>query len=350
MTRRPLLMAAALGLAAIPIVLLTLPDRPDPQPVVQRSLKAFDVQSAPPPASASPSLPAMPAPPPPPPPPPEETAARERLHLEPANTSGPGPLLPEVAPRVAYSYGYRFRVPSAALASVQERHLQLCLSMGQARCRIVSMRRSEHRPQAAPAPARDHGYGGGEPPAPDQPGASLEVQVAAPLADEFGRRLTASASESGGETVDRQIGAEDVSRAMVDSEARIRTRETLIRRLSALLETRSGNIEQAVQAERAINQAQEELDAARTWLAETRSRVAMSSIAISYEPSGAAATPTQRDPIARALGQAAAIGSQSVAVLLLILALALPWGAAGLLVWYLARGYRRRLAHSQPSE
>lgn len=347
MTRRPLLMAAALGVAAIPIVLLTLPDRPDPQPVVQRSLKAFDVQSGPPPASASANLPAMPAPPPPPP---MERAASAGVHFEPPNNSGSGPVLPEVAPRVAYSYGYRFRVPVEALASVQERHLQLCLAMGQARCRIVSMRRSEPRAQPAPVPARDHGYGGAEPPAADPPGASLEVQVAAPLADEFGRRLTASAGEAGGETVDRQIGAEDVSRAMVDSEARIRTRETLIRRLSALLETRSGNIEQAVQAERAINQAQEELDAARTWLAETRGRVAMSRIAIVYEPSGAVASPVQRDPIGKALGHAAAIGSQSVAVLLLILALALPWGAAGLLVWYLARAYRRRLAYSQPSQ
>jgi len=333
MTRRPLLMAAALGVAAIPIVLLTLPDRPRPQ-AERQGLRTFDAQAEPPPAMAAPvSLPAMPAPPPPPAAP-SSSAQGTPQQLSPTAD----PLLPEVAPRVAYSYGFRFRVPAAALASVQERHLQLCLAMGQARCRIVSMRRSETQP--AP-PARDHGYGGGRA-EPAAPAASLEVQVAAPLADEFGRRLTASAGEAGGETVDRQIGADDVSREMVDSEARIRTRETLIRRLSTLLETRSGNIEQAVQAERAINAAQEELDAARTWLAETRGRVAMSKIAIFYESSGAAAVAAERDPIGKALGQAGSIATQSIAIILLIVALTLPWAAIALLLWQLARWYRRR--------
>jgi hypothetical protein len=343
MTRRPLLMAAALGVAAIPIVLLTLPDRPRPQEVRQ-DLKTFDAQSEPPRAAAARvAMPAMPAPPPPPAAP-DSSAPRAQQQL--AATADP--LLPEVAPRVAYTYGFRFRVPTAALASVQERHLRLCLEMGQARCRIVSMRRSETRPDAPPPP-RDHGYGGGQP-EPQAPAASLEVQVAAPLADEFGRRLTASAGEAGGETVDRQIGADDVSREMVDSEARIRTRETLIRRLSALLETRSGNIDQAVQAERAINAAQEELDSARTWLAETRGRVAMSRIAIFYESPGAAAVAAERDPIGKALSQARSIAAQSIAVLLFILALTLPWAAIALLISYFVRRYRRTLAPSLPSE
>jgi|GEM_PF-326119 len=352
MNRRPLLMAAAVGVAALPIVILAWPDRP-PMQRAQESLQTFDVEGGPAPSMSvrMPSMPPVAAPPPPPPPPPrpEEGSRALASAAPPVGGTGAGPLLPDVAPRLAYSYGYRFRVPGAALASVQERHLQLCLSMGQARCRVVSMRRSETRPGSSPPPRPDYGYGGGAAPAPESPAASLEVQVAAPIADEFGRRLTASAGEAGGETVDRQIGADDVSREMVDSEARIRTREMLVRRLSALLETRSGNIEQAVQAERAINQAQEELDAARTWLAETRGRVATSKIAIFYEPSGAATRAAERDPIGKALAQAASIATHSVAVLLFILSLTVPWAAIALLIAYFVRR-RRRLANSLPTE
>jgi hypothetical protein len=104
-------------------------------------------------------------------------------------------------------------------------------------------------------------------------GASLKLQVAASLAEGFGRNLDAIAGEGGGETVDRSIAAEDLSRQMIDSAARIRTREVLIQRLTGLLQTRSGNIAQAVEAERAINTAQEELEAARASLADMNGRV-----------------------------------------------------------------------------
>jgi len=333
--RRPLLMAAALGVAAIPIALFTWPERPNRPQVVQESLKTLDTdeQVALPRMQAEPMA-ERPAPP---------GSAQEALADVDATGAAPvrpgaGPVIPRTPPRVAYSYGYRFRVPGDSLAAVQERHLRLCLSMGAASCRVVSMRRSETRPQAA---ARDYGYGGGQP-VEQSPAASLEVQVAAPLADGFGRRLTASTSEAGGETVDRQIGAEDVSREMVDHEARIRTREILIRRLSTLLETRSGNIEQAVEAERAINGAQEELEAARAQLAEMRGRVAMSRIAIAYEAAGAAAAPAPDHPIATALDRIGSLTSHSLAALLLIAGLAIPWGLAGALIWTLARWYRRR--------
>jgi hypothetical protein len=330
-------MAAALALAGLPVVLFVWPDRPRPVAAPQ-ALSTFN--AAEPPALAKVDYPAAPVAPPPAPP--AAPRAPGPVESEPPDSPAPvrpGSVIPETRPRIAYSYGYRFRVPGDSLAAVQERHLQICLSLGEARCRVVSMRRSEPHPQARP-PVRDQGYGGA--PVEQEPAASLEVQVASPLADAFGRRLTQSAGAAGGEIVDRQIGAEDLARDMVDSEARIRTREILIRRLSTLLQTRSGNIEQAVQAERAINEAQEELEAARARLAEMRGRVAMSKIAIFYESAGAAAAPVQRDPIGKALGQVSAVTAQSVAVLLLIVGLTLPWAAAGVLIWFLARWHRRR--------
>jgi len=222
-------------------------------------------------------------------------------------------------PRIAYTYGYTFRVDSAGIAAVQERHLALCRRLGPALCRITAMQRGESA--------------GGT-------GANLKLQVAASLADRFGRDLVAIVSGGGGDTLDRSITAEDLSREMIDSEARIRTREVLIQRLTTLLQTRSGNIAQAVEAERAINTAQEELEAARAALADMRGRVAMSTVEIAYQARGPA--PESPNPIAQAVGQVGAAAAGSVGAMILIVGVMLPWALAGMLVFLAIRAVGRR--------
>ncbi|HEY0012074.1 MAG TPA: DUF4349 domain-containing protein [Allosphingosinicella sp.] len=304
--RRPLILAAALAagtLAVAPVVFLLAPEQVQ---VVREDLKMFDVES---PGGGVAYAP----------------AAVEAPSAEPGrNPVAPDGAIAQTAPRIAYTYGYRFRLPSVAVAQLQERHLGLCRQLGDRRCRVLSMRRGEQS-------------GGGEE---DAASAALALEVAAPLAARFGAALTQSAGNAGGETIDRTIAAEDLSRQMVDTEARIRTRETLIRRLSALLETRSGNIEQAVQAERAINQAQEELDSARTWLAEMRGRVAMSKFEIGYDAVGATAVP-ERNAFAAAFATVGTVTVQSLAVLVLIGGLLAPWATIGLLIWLAVRRHRR---------
>jgi hypothetical protein len=171
-------------------------------------------------------------------------------------------------------------------------------------------------------------------------GANLELQVSAALADRFGHGLVAIASDGGAETVDRSIAAEDLSREMIDSEARIRTREVLIQRLTILLQTRSGNIEQAVAAERAINSAQEELEAARAALADMRGRVAMSSVEIAYAARGQA--PASTNPLAEALDRVGSTATSSLAAMILIVGIILPWGIVGGILFLLFRTVQRR--------
>lgn len=241
-----------------------------------------------------------------------------------AGSQPPDQARPSISlPRIAYSYGYTFRLSSATVPRVQERHLELCRRLGAARCRIVNLERS-----AASG---------------DYLTASTTMQVAAPIARGFGDRLAATAAEAGGEAVERSISGEDLSRQMIDAEARIRTREALIRRLTTLLETRSGNIQQAVEAERAINTAQEELDAARGWLAEMRTRVDMSTFDIRYA-SGAPLGGGVGDPLRHALSDVGSLAARSLAALILLVGVVLPWALAGLGVFYTVRRVRRRRA------
>ena len=255
--------------------------------------------------------------------PPPGISGAPRLEMVPATPAEAAPAQSAIAvtvPRIAYTYGYSFRLDRDRIAAVQERHLALCRQLGPALCRIIAMQRGESA--------------GGD------AGASLKLQVAAALAERFGRGLVEVAGAEGGETVDRSIAAEDLSRQMIDSEARIRTREVLIQRLTVLLQTRSGNIAQAVEAERAINTAQEELEAARASLADMNGRVAMSAIEIAYAARGPA--PGAVNPIVQAVDSVASASASSVAAMIVIVGVALPWALLGGLVFLAVRALRRR--------
>ena len=275
-----------------------------------QELRSFDVAQAPPPAEV------------------RMAPIDGDVQHEPAIGPGQAPIAVTV-PRIAYTYGYTFRLERGRVAAVQERHLALCRRLGPARCRVVSMRR------------------GGEDGGPAA--AALNLQVAAPLAEAFGRGLMVTSAAAGAETVDRSIAAEDLSRQLVDSAARIRTREVLIRRLTGLLETRSGNIAQAVEAERAINTAQEELEAARAWLAEMHGRLAMSAVEISYLAREAIAPPAA-NPVAEALARVGSISMDSLGAMILLFGVALPWLVLAGGLFTLARIVRRRFAQAPDSQ
>jgi hypothetical protein len=266
-------------------------------------LQTFDVAEAPPPPRAEYEPSAQPA----------------------AQT--PSQTAPAAAPQIAYTYTYGFRLPADSIAKVQESHLRLCDQAGAARCRVVEMTRSASEGQAS--------------------NAVLRLQVAAPAARAFGERLVQSASGSGAETVERGIAAEDLSKQIVDADARIRTKQVLVQRLTTLLETRSGNIAQAVEAERAINEAQEELEKGRAWLAEMRGRVAFSTVDISY----ASRTPiagSVGNPLRQALDGVGVIFAGSLALIITIIGAALPWLALAALAWWLWRQWRRRAERHDP--
>jgi hypothetical protein len=305
---RPRLIASLLCLLLLLVAaILFALSRAGPQLMHRaEAMRTFDVQE-------EPALPAMVAAAPPAVDAPPEAPAESGAVAQ----SAP---IAVTMPRIAYSYGFSFRLDRERIAAVQERHFAACRRLGPAFCRVTAMQRG--------------GTNDGD------AAANLKLQVAAGLADGFGRTLAAIAGEGGGETLDRSIRAEDLSRQMIDSDARIRTRELLIQRLTALLQTRSGNIEQAVEAERAINGAQEELEAARAALADMRGRVAMSAVEISYVARGPA--PDSPNPIVQAFDQVASISASSVGAMIMIVGIALPWALLGGLVFLAVRAARRR--------
>jgi hypothetical protein len=144
--------------------------------------------------------------------------------------------------------------------------------------------------------------------------------------------------------VDTNILAEDVSKEVVDTEARIRQREILVARLTDMLRNRNGRVSELVEAERSVASAQEELDQAKGWLRQLRTRVALSQFTINYVPA-AAVEPSPRpqstrlsDAIVTSAGVVFAF-SRNLLIVLIFLA---PWALIGLAVAAFVRRWHKR--------
>jgi hypothetical protein len=219
--------------------------------------------------------------------------------------------LPTSLPQLAFVYDYRWRMPSDEIGSLQRRHASLCEQQGPAVCQITGMTRTGEE---------------------DDVSGELQMAVATRQARAFGALLEDEALDAGAEQISAEIASEELSKQIVDTEARIAARTELRDRLREVLRTRKGKVEELVEAERGVAAVNEEIDAAKSWLKEMEGRVAYSKVTVHYETG----TPVSGDflgPVTGALGSLGAIFGYLVAFLILIGSVALPVGG----VWWAAR-------------
>lgn len=211
--------------------------------------------------------------------------------------------VPVGAPKLAYVYDYAYRLAGEEIGPLQRRHADLCEQQGPASCRILGMTK-----------AGDEG---------ETITGELKLAVATRHARAFGALLEDVAEDAGAEQLSADIASEELSKAIVDTEAQIAARTELRDRLMEVLRTRKGKVSELVEAERSVAQVNEEIDQARSWLKEMQGRVAYSTVTVSYET----ATPAGGDflaPIQGALGSLGSVAGFVVAALLLMGSAALP--------------------------
>jgi len=258
-------------------------------------------------------------------------AEEQMVALDAAEPAGAKPAAEPTAapiavtlPRIAYIYRVGYRLPGDAIPALQQAHVALCDKMGPTRCQLGGLQRSGGEAE----------YGVG----------TLKLRVESKSARAFLDSLNKAAADKGGRPVDTAIEAEDVSKQMVDAEVRIRQRELLVSRLTEILRTRQGSVADLVAAERAVAEAQEELDQGKAWLAELKGRVAFSTIEVGYNaqaPEAGGFGAQLGDTFADS-GNLFLIGLRGLLTVLIVLA---PWGLLfGPLIWLTLRWRRRRRA------
>ena len=260
-------------------------------------------------------------------------AGAERLTVSdvapppPAPAGGAPAPVAVTLPRIAYSYKYAFRLPVDQVSAAQRAHLALCDRLGPARCQLVSMENDSGDGQVGTA--------------------SMTLKVDSAIARRFGDQLQAVVGKAGGRVVNQTVAAEDVSKAMTDSQVRISQRAVLVQRLTSILQNRQGPVADLVQAERAVADAQEELDTAKAELADLQGRVATSTIDIGYSASAAATD--SGGTVLDSFGQSGSIFVNGVSVILRVLIILAPWALViGLLVWGINALVSRRLRRFPP--
>ncbi len=248
-----------------------------------------------------------------------QEAAASNGGSNPSQPAGPTPAL-----YLAYSYATNLELPADALSGMVERHVQMCQSAGPRLCQLIGSNVSGD-PESSM-----NGY------------VSLRGEPA--WLNRFMTGLEAEADAANGRILQETTNTEDLTRAIVDSEARQRAQTTLRDRLQDLLRNRSGRLSDILETERELARVQGEIDSLASNLAVMRTRVAMSELTLSYQSS---AKPLRGDtfrPLGDAFASFLGIVVQGFAAIIVLIASLLPFAivlipvAWGLLSWRRSRG------------
>lgn len=241
---------------------------------------------------------------------------------------GPAPSAIAVSPqKIAYVYDFGYRLSGAVIPALQRQHADYCEKQGPQVCRIIEMRQSGDEGEYATG--------------------RLTLDVAAPRARAFGTELAKQADAAGGAEVSSAIAGEDLSKQIIDTEARLRARSLLRDRLMEVLATRKGSVAELVEAERGVAQVNEEIDAARSELAAMNGRVDYSRVNLSYN-SGSPAGGGFLSPIRAVVGNLGTILGVVIAGLIAAFTVLAPLGLG---FWAIRKGVRRlRRAESIPQD
>lgn len=249
--------------------------------------------------------------------PPVENAAAIQQPGVPRAPSDPAPVA-----FLAYSYQTGLELPGDKLTGVMQGHIKACQDVGPRRCQLIGS-----YTQGAPDTHLS---------------ASVSLRGEPAWLAGFMSGLEAQADAAGGRILSQSTSTEDLTRAIVDTEATLKAQRALRDRLQKLLEDRPGRLSDLLEVERELARVQGEIDAHASHLAVMRTRVDMSALTLSYE---SAARPLRGDtfrPLGEALAGFLGYVVQGLAAIITLIALLLPWAVVLGLFGWLALLWRRR--------
>jgi hypothetical protein len=231
---------------------------------------------------------------------------------------------------LAYAYAVSLELPGEHLARTMDAHAAACREAGPRVCQLVTAQRG--------GDAAIHVRG------------ELSLRAEPRWLQRFMTGVEGDARGAGGRVVSKSTTTEDLTRAIIDTEAALRAKKALRERLEQLLASRPGKLADFLDVERELARVQGEIDSTESNLAAMRTRVAMSSLTVQYESRVRAVAGDTFAPLGRAL--AGFIGNvvNGVAAILTLVAVGLPWMVVGVpIAWLIVRACRRAKAMGRPA-
>ncbi len=237
---------------------------------------------------------------------------------QPSQPIGPAPIL-----YLAYSYAVGLEIPSQRLSTVMDAHIQACTAAGPRLCQLVGSNKS------------------------GDPESYMEGYVSMRGEPQWLRTfmggLEAQVEAADGRVISQTTNTEDLTRAIVDTEARLRAQTALRDRLQQLLRSRPGRLADLLEVERELARVLGEIDAVQSNLAVMRTRVAMSELNISYRSAPRSVASDTFLPLRDALANFLGIVVGGFAVIITIIAGLIPIAVViAPIVWLILRWRKRR--------
>lgn len=225
---------------------------------------------------------------------------------------------------MAYRYLYSFFMPVKAVETVSKTHADMCLNAGPDMCQILS-----YSTQAA---------------SDEYVSAHLRVRGQPKWLESYKSSILSSVDEAKGELKNSSVSAEDLTRAILDTDARLKAKKTLRGRLETHLRTRDAKLGDLLAMERELSRVQGEIESATSNLSVLRKRVSMSVVEINYQSQSKAVTSGTFSPIASALKDFMRDISYGLAGVIRFFAAILPWLVFVILpaIWLFRWIWRRR--------
>lgn len=225
---------------------------------------------------------------------------------------------------LAYRYNYGFRLPAKSVAVTAKSHADMCLKAGPSKCQVLNSSTS----------ARNE----------DNVSANLSLRAEPEWLETFKTELQSSVDAAKGKMTNSGVSAEDLTRQILDTDARLKAQTTLRDRLQSLLATRNAELKDLLALERELARVQGQIESATTTLNVLRKRVSMSVVDINYQSQSVAVSQSALSPIGRALKNFVGQFAYGLSNVIEFFAGILPWLIFVIIpgLWILRRWWRGR--------
>ncbi len=225
---------------------------------------------------------------------------------------------------LAYRYNYSFALPLKAVTSTAKSHAAICLDAGADKCQVLNSSTSTHNE--------------------DYASANLQLRAEPAWLESFNEDIQNSVADAKGDMTNSGVSAEDLTRSILDTDARLKAQTTLRARLENLLETRDAKLPDLLALERELARVQGEIESATTTLNVLRKRVSMSIVDINYQTKQTAVSRGALSPISQSLKRFLGNVAGGIGNVIDFVSYVLPWLLFVILpgLWVLRWFWRRR--------
>ena len=265
-------------------------------------------------------------------PPSPQIQRAESMDMAPAKTASPSGQStenPTSQSFLAYRYNYGFQLPAKSVAATSKSHADMCLEAGPSKCQVLNSSTSSRNE--------------------DNVSANLSLRAEPQWLENFKTDLQSSVEAAKGKVTNSSVSAEDLTRQLLDTDARLKAQTTLRDRLQSLLATRNAELKDLLALERELARVQGQIESATSTLNVLRKRVSMSVVDINYQSQSVAVSQSSLSPIGRALKDFVGQFAYGLSNVIEFFAGILPWLIFVIIpgLWILRRWWRGRKTPSK---